>query len=380
MAEIIEIAVDVEELAEREARVKAARAFGVPDRVPVWPAINTRYWLPRVGVPHQEYFGDPEIMLRSQILGYQWVFEHVATDQFDFLGSWGGGWTDFQNCSEAGSLGCEIVFPPGDLPWVGAKGWLKNDRDLRRLETMEFVDAGLNARQLSYRQAMIGVADKYPVRFRGGPVFYPGANPALTLQSSGPFTLAADLMGEVELFTAVHERPAFVSELLLILAEKILTWLEFCWQEMGIADRTYGMADDLAASVSPDTFRQLILPALLRIRSTFDWFAFHMCGKADHLLSILVDELRINEFNGFGFQTSLDRVAEVMGGKVVLQGNVNPLLLARGTPEQVEAASRAVLQRLAPLGGLILMDGANIPPEAPEANINAMMAAAEKFG
>jgi uroporphyrinogen decarboxylase len=140
------------------------------------------------------------------------------------------------------------------------------------------------------------------------------------------------------------------------------------------------MADDLAASVSPQTFRDLILPSLLRIRSEFDWFAFHMCGKADHLLEILVDDLGINEFNGFGYQPSLEKVAQVMGGRVFLQGNVNPLLLAYGTPAEVESATREVLDRLAAFGGLVIMDGANIPPEAPLANINAMMSAAKKYG
>ncbi len=36
------------------------------------------------------------------------------------------------------------------------------------------------AGRVAYRRAMMAVADKYPVRFQGGPVFYPGANPALT--------------------------------------------------------------------------------------------------------------------------------------------------------------------------------------------------------
>jgi uroporphyrinogen decarboxylase len=380
MAEIIEIGVPIEEIAQREARVKATRAFQAPDRVPVWPAINTRFWLPKIDVPHRLYFGDPEIMLRSQILGYKWIFEHVDTDQFAFLGSWGCGWTDFQNASESGSLGCEVVFPADDLPWVSGKGWLREERDLRRLEKIDIIDSGINARQVAYRHAMRAVAEEYPVRFKGGPVFYPGENAALTLQSCGPFTIAADLMGEVELLTAIRDKPELVSELLDILAGKILTWLDYCWKEMGIPNRDYGMADDLASSVSPQSFWEVILPSLQRIRRAFSWFSFHMCGKADHLLQILVDELQINEFNGFGYQTSLESVARIMGGRVVLQGNVNPMRIAFGSTGEVEAETKLVIDRLGKYRGLILMDGANIPPEAPLANINAMMVAAKMYG
>ena len=56
---------------------------------------------------------------------------------------------------------------------------------------------------------MMAVAEKYPVRFQGGPVFYPGANPTLTHTSDGPFGVAGDLMGQTELFLACGERPGF---------------------------------------------------------------------------------------------------------------------------------------------------------------------------
>ncbi len=69
-----------------------------------------------------------------------------------------------------------------------------------------------------------------------------------------------------------------------------------------------------------------------------------------------------------------------MGGRVVLFGNVNPMLIRAGTPDQVRAATRRVLEKLAPRGGLIVQDGNNIPPGAPVANINAMMEAAEEWG
>ena len=381
MAGVIEIGVPVEELEARRTRVEKARRFERPDRVPVIPAVAHRFLVPRVGVRFRDYYADPETMLRTQLLAQKWLLENVRTDAYSITGPWVGAWTDFQNAFEAGSLGVPIVFPDDDIPWIGP-GWVAGERDLGRLEAMDFVGGGLNARQVDYRRRMIAVADKYPVRFRGGPVFFPGANPALTHTADGPFGVAGDLMGKTEIFLAVKERPDFVRELLRIVTDKLIAWLDFCGAEEGLPKpRDLAWTDDLAVSLSAATYRELVLPFERRLRDHFDGRAsLHMCGRSDHLLEIFRDEVRIDEYQGFGYEVDLDRIAAVMGGRVTLIGNVNPMLIRSGTPEDVRAASRRVIEKLGPLGGLILQDGNNIPPDSPLENINAMMEAAEAFG
>lgn len=378
MAHVIEIGVPIEEIAARQQRVSQAKRFEMPDRVPVMPAINYRYLLPKIGVRFRDYYHDPEVMLRAQIMGQKWLMEHIETDAYSITGAWVGGWTDFQNVSEASAMGCVVEFPDDDIPVVREDGWVRDEKDIRRLEQMDVINNGLNGRQIEFRRAMMRIADKYPVRFQGGPVFYPGANPALTHTSHGPFTNAAWLMGTTELFAAVLERPDFVRELLQVITDKILSWLDFCWQEEGLTERSLAWTDDLSAYLSAETWHNVVLPYNLRLRQHFDWASLHMCGHTDHLLELFTHQLRINEYQGFGWQVSLDKIAQVMGGKVVLLGNVNPLLIAHGTPEQVRQATRRVIEKLAPYGGLIIQDGNNIAPESPVENINAMMQAARE--
>ena len=380
MAHPIEIRVSIEEIQAREKRVRAARRFEEPDRVPVLPAIAFRYLLPRIGISFREYYRDAECMLRAQLLGQKWLMENIRTDAFSITGAWTGAWTDFENAFEAGSLGCVIEFPDNDIPWVGP-GWVKADADLRTLEGMDFVHSGLNQRQIDFRQAMQQVAEKYPVRFLGGPVFYPARNPALTHTSDGPFGVAGDLMGQTELFTSVHEKPDFVRELLRIVTDKLITYLDFCWVEEGLEERDLSWTDDLAAGLSAESYRSLVLPEEKRLRNHFSGRAsLHMCGRTDHLLEIFRDELRIDEYQGFGYEVDLKRIANVMGGRVVLLGNVNPMLVHRGPPEMIREAVRTCIAALAPLKGYIVQDGANIPPGTPPEHINAMMDAAETWG
>jgi uroporphyrinogen decarboxylase len=380
MADIIEIGVPWEEILARRARIETVRTLGTPDRVPVLPAIGYRYLLPSIGVPFHSYFSDPETMLRSQIQSQKWLMENICTDAYSITGAWTGAWTDFENTFEAGSLGCAVHFPDDDIPWVG-EGWVRREDDLRRLENMDFVHGMLNERQIHYRRAMIGVAERYPVRFQGGPVFYPGRNPSLTHTSDGPFGVAGDLMGQTEIFLAVHEKPQFVAELLRIVTDKLIEYLDFCWEEEGLIERDLSWTDDLAVGLSAESYRQLVLPEEKRLRFHFSGRAsLHMCGRTDHLLEIFRDELSIDEFQGFGYQVDLEKVARIMGGRVILLGNVNPFVVHQGPPERIREATRTCLEKLAPLKGYIVQDGANIPPGTPVENINAMMEAAVAYG
>jgi uroporphyrinogen decarboxylase len=378
---VIEIKVPIEEIEARRRRVETAMRFGTPDRVPVLPAIGHRFLVPMTGVRFRDYYADPETMLRTQILAQKWLLENVRTDAHAITGAWVGAWTDFQNTFEAGSLGCEVVFPEDDIPWVGP-GWVRDESDLGRLQAMDFVHSGINACQIEYRRAMQAVAEKYPVRFLGGPVFYPGAEPALTNTCDGPFGIAGDLMGATELFAACAERPDFVREVLRIVTDKMLGYLDFCAATMPWpSPRDFAWSDDLAVSLSREMFEDLVLPPNRRLRDHFDGrLTFHMCGKTDHLLETFRDGLAIHVLQGFGWAVDLDRIARVMGGRIVLVGNVDPRLILAGTPDEAREATRRVIGKLAQFRGFIVQDGNNIPPGSPLENINAMMEAAERYG
>ena len=381
MTSVIEIGVPTDVIEARKTRIEAVRRFEAPDRVPVIPAIAHRFLIPKTGTLFRDYYRDPETMLRTQILAQKWLMENIRTDAYSITGPWVGAWTDFQNTFEAGSLGCEIIFPEDDIPWVGP-GWVSTDHDLRILEGMEFVHSGLNAAQILYRKKMMEVAERYPVRFQGGQVFYPGENPSLTHTSDGPFGVAGDLMGITELFLAVKERPEFVQELLRIVTAKLIAYLDFCAEEEHLpSPRDLAWTDDLAVSLSAETYRDLVLPFEKELRFHFDGrLSLHMCGATDHLLEMFADDLAIHEFQGFGYQVDLHRIGRVMGGRIVLLGNVNPMLIHTGTPAEVREATRKVIEVLGPYRGLIIQDGNNIPPGSPLENINAMMEAAELYG
>jgi uroporphyrinogen decarboxylase len=224
------------------------------------------------------------------------------------------------------------------------------------------------------------IGDRYVVRLKDGTELHPAANPVITSATMGPFTVACEVAGMADVSLALYERPEWAAELLAVVTDKIIEWMSFVERVQGMS--SLWVADDYAGNLSLHQFRQFVLPCLLRIRRAFPGrhFGFHMCGKVDHLLRCLADELGINEFALFGYQVDKQLVQEVMGGRVLLGGNVNPMNIYAGTPESVFEESMAALRVFGRgSGGFILSDGANIPPDSPVENINAMMRASRAF-
>lgn len=65
---------------------------------------------------------------------------------------------------------------------------------------------------------------------------------------------------------------------------------------------------------------------------------------------------------------------------VRMWGNINPMLMKDGTPQQVKEAARECLEAVASCGGFMLGDGANVCPGTSFASFPAIMKAAEEYG
>jgi uroporphyrinogen-III decarboxylase len=375
MTNVIPINITSAELQQRSERLARAARFEPVDRVPVIHCLVARYWLPKIGGQFSEYYSDPEAMARYQILGQKWLLENIRNDM-----GFGPIYVDTQNAQEASALGCETEIGESGNIWVH-EGWVQTEKDLSRLGRIDPLTTGLYAHARQYLDRMRTMSDRYAVRFKDGTEIRPLERPTITSATMGPFTVAAQLAGATEICIALYDRPGFARQLLSIVTDKILEMMRFAQRIQGM-DALW-VADDYAANLSLGQFREFVLPCLLRIRRHFPHsrFIFHMCGKADHLLSTLADELHIDEFSLFGFQSDKRLVQETMGGRILLVGNISPMNIASGTPESVLQESLEALQAFGRgAGGFVLSDGANIAPESPVENVNALWRAACKFG
>ena len=79
-------------------------------------------------------------------------------------------------------------------------------------------------------------------------------------------------------------------------------------------------------------------------------------------------------------RTDIVKAHEVLGDVVALRGNLSPSMMTTGTPQDVDAAVRHLVDNIWNKGGSLLLDTAfGIPDETPVENVRAMYASARKY-
>jgi hypothetical protein len=71
-------------------------------------------------------------------------------------------------------------------------------------------------------------------------------------------------------------------------------------------------------------------------------------------------------------RTSIFRAKEILGGHMCIMGDVPPRMLTLGTPEEVTAYCRRLVDEIGP-GGFILSSGCDVPIDAKYENVKAMV-------
>ncbi|MFN7037167.1 MAG: uroporphyrinogen decarboxylase family protein, partial [Bellilinea sp.] len=141
--------------------------------------------------------------------------------------------------------------------------------------------------------------------------------------------------------------------------------------------------------ISPRVYRSLLKPlhaelfALVRQRSRARIF-FHSDGDVFPLLDDLV-EIGVQVLNPIqttaGRMANLEELKRRYGGRLIFCGAVDTQrVLPFGTPDDVRAEVKRVVEILGSGGGYLLASVHTIPNETPPENILAMADAAVEFG
>jgi len=246
---------------------------------------------------------------------------------------------------------------------------------------------------LEYYRQMKDMAGDYTVRFRdgmainGADLVYMGGGGII-----GPMVMVGDLRGLETFSLDCVDRPEYIKELLLIISEKSIEWIDATREVSGgrtafandFHEGFVFVGDDGTAQMSPKHVEEFALAPLKELSCYFHSKGLkvmaHNCGKADHLLKYWMDDVKIDRYIGISYLTDKRKLAEIMGGKVSLIGGVDTANLRQGSPKSVIEDVRRALDFLKKIPGFVLMDGHNVAPGTPVENLNAVTAAARKFG
>ncbi|WP_456409087.1 uroporphyrinogen decarboxylase family protein [Caldithrix abyssi] len=200
------------------------------------------------------------------------------------------------------------------------------------------------------------------------------------------FTMTWELMGFEGFSLALFENPDLIKELNNRLGELVLSMFEFMAEHDAVDILWF--SDDIAFStgllMSPDVLRQYFFPWLKRIGELAQAYGkpliYHTDGVLwdvfEDIIACGVDALHPIEPKAM----DLAEVKQKYGQRLCLIGGVDVDLLARGTPQEVEAQVKRNIEIAAYNGGYCAGSGNSIPDYIKYENYLALIEAAKKYG
>ena len=367
-----------EKMAASQRRLEARQQFAYTDRVPVGFCLVPRYFTPLFSLRYCDFFVDAETQFYWQLQFAKFRIEHIPEDTF-CTAPVVAVYPYFDNVLEASALGAEVVWPENET--------LQSQPTIHTVEAMEQYEipppmSGLWGRQVEWWQRMKELAEETKLTFNGKEAQV--VVPLLGISGIGPHMAAVDLVG-TDFYWWQVEYPEACKRFL----DKITTAMlqaDAYFRTIDPRQRGgFGLAEDTVQIMSADSYREFSMPYDVRLYDALGaglqfGRGMHMCGDSTHLHQVLRDEARISSLDLFGYVVPPQVAAKNLGGKVALSGNINPMLMLTGSKDEVKAEAMAALQAMAPCGGLMLGDGANVCPGTPLENLAALTEAAEAYG
>ena len=199
---------------------------------------------------------------------------------------------------------------------------------------------------------------------------------------TGPFTIAAMVVGTEKLLIGMIKKPEKVKQLMEVITENNERYIARML-EMGIG---VGFADPVSTTslLRVKQYKEFSLPYFQHnvdfIKKNGGGCGLHICGGSRKLWETL-NETGIGCF-GLDNIEDLAEAKEVLGPHMAIQGNVPPVDVIRlGTPQDVLRSGRECIRKAwdSP-NGFTLTSGCQTPMDTPAENLQALMDCARIFG
>lgn len=368
----------LERMEASHRRMAARAAFTIADRAPVGFCLVPRFFTPLFGIPYRAIFESAREQFYWQLQFLKFRLENIPEDIVCHGPTLAVG-PYFDNVLDSAAMGAEVVWPENET--LHSLPTIRSIADMERFEPPE-PGTGLWGQARDWWLQMRELATETRLSF-GGVEGRVVVSP-LGIGGLSPHMIAVDLVG-TDFYAWQLEAPVQCHAFLDKITNGLIAAQRYFMELDPTPRGGIGIAEDTAAVLSPAQFREFCAPYSRRLYDTFapspgDARGLHICGESTHLHQAFLEELRITSLDLFGYMVEPRVAAANLGGKVLLWGNTNPMLMLNGGRPQVRRAAREVLDALAPCGGFLLGDGANVCPGTPVENLAALTEAAEEYG
>ena len=266
---------------------------------------------------------------------------------------------------EANALGRYTVFPKTDSATV-----VKDKFSIDELTGKKDVNISFDTRLLGYVETLklmsIGLSGSI---VKGAYV-------------TGPYTLAALMMGADDTAMATVLRPDELHELCQFTTEKIQEYIRLL---IAAGAQAICILEPSAVMLGPDHFCAFSANYVRHIVDSCKYTGvstiYHTCGNTMHLVGKMVEAgIDAISLDSPDAGVDLPAVARTLSSDVVIMGNINPTgALLNGSPKDVEAEVDDLLKRMSPYPNFVLSTGCDLPQETPLENIHAFIQAGRRY-
>ncbi len=336
-----------------QERMQKAILHEESDRPPVFPLINGPFCSNFSGIPLRDYYNDPKKMLKAQLEVRKRFYNLTPI------------WTDFGTILEASALGADIHWDPVGNPQP--KPFIRDLAMIDELEVPDPLHDGLMPIALESYDFMQKHVEK-------------GIKIDFGYLVLGPATVAGLLRGMNQFLIDLFKNPEIIKKFLKICTKTHIVWAKAVEGKIGETEYGIFINDDAASFLTPNQFKEFILPLYKEIYGKFpkvkNWY--HNDMDATHLLELLV-ESGVEVFNP-SYDLDLVSAKKRVGKKICLLGNIPPLEVLRGgTVQTVKKTCNNLIRNMDEEGGggFILSTGGYINTGTPPENIDAMIQSVE---
>jgi MtaA/CmuA family methyltransferase len=337
-------------------RCLAVLRGGVPDRVPVIPQ-TFMFSLATAGARMRDVVHCAARMAEAQ---------QISMEKYGYDGCV----IDFDDASLAEACGARVIFRDDEPAVVDESAPALASLDA--VDSLRLPDPWRDGRLPIWLETTRLLVDRL-----GGRALVMGR------ADQGPFSLACLLRGPQQ----------FMMDLIALEdPEPLHRLIDYCRQACALfakAQKEAGahvtsIGDSFASPslISPAQYRRFALEPetqlVEEVQAAGIPLSIHICGKTNRIIGDMGRTgARILEVD---WQLDMAEARRLVPATTVLMGNVNPSdPLVLGTPEQVRAAARRVLEATGGRG-LILSSGCAMGRDTPPENMQALVAAAEEYG
>jgi uroporphyrinogen-III decarboxylase len=339
------------------------------DHIPLGAGFYPDWWYQNYGISFdRKYYFDPETRIEARMEMDRRLYERFGEVGLGDPDPAPRPFITFGMVMLPAVFGCEVVFEKDALPW--AMPMNLSEDEVARLEVPDIFGRHPMSdmiRQIDYLQGKYGkvVGD---------------------INTTGVQNLALKIRGE-DFYTDYFENPALCHHLLKICTECVIRLFRFIYPITGtgavdvtpMADpRVYVVPNCTIEQVSPSTYEGFLLPYDNQIADVCHPFGVHHCGSVDHVLDGYA-RLRHLKFLEIGFGSDVKRTREVLGPEVAINARISPVLMKNGSPEEVAAEVRKLIDQGAPLENFSV-DTVGLTHGTPDENVKAARRAAAEFG